>query len=125
MRMKMQDGWLYIIEADLTQTARIKSWGLMKWKRKDKMWYGRVSGELLNRLSTLLPALPPSIEAERMKFIEKQKAVDHERTLPMNDLKPLVRFPVTRNMYAHQTRAANMALITFGVIDPKEVMHDR
>ena len=124
MRMKMEDGWIYIIEASPAQGSSIKAWGLMKWKRKDKMWYGRVSGELLNRLSALLPALPPGIEAERIRLNETQAAVDMERTLPMDKLKPLVKFPVTKNLYAHQVRAANMALITFGIVDPKEVLHD-
>ena len=35
MRMKMEDGWLYIIEASPAQGSSIKAWGLMKWKRKD------------------------------------------------------------------------------------------
>lgn len=124
MRMKMEDGWLYIIEASPAQGSSIKAWGLMKWKRKDKMWYGRVSGELLNRLSALLPALPASIDAERRRLNRIQDAVNTERTLPMDGLKPLVKFPVTKSLYAHQTRAANMALLTFGIVDPKEVLHD-
>lgn len=124
MRMKMEDGWLYIIEASPAQGSSIKAWGLMKWKRKDKMWYGRVSGELLNRLSALLPALPASIDAERGRLNRIQDAVNTERTLPMDGLKPLVKFPVTKSLYAHQTRAANMALLTFGIVDPKEVLHD-
>ena len=124
MRMKMEDGWLYIIEASPAQGSSIKAWGLMKWKRKDKMWYGRVSGELLNRLSALLPALPTSIDAERRRLNRIQDAVNTERTLPMDGLKPLVKFPVTKSLYAHQTRAANMALLTFGIVDPKEVLHD-
>ena len=124
MRMKMQDGMIYIIEANPSQGASIKSWGLMKWNRKEKMWYGKTSGSLLNKLSALLPALPPSIEAERIRLNETQAAVDYERTLPNDQLKPLTRFPVTRSLYAHQTRAANMALLTFGIIDPKEVLHD-
>lgn len=124
MRMKMEDGWIYIIEASPAQGSSIKAWGLMKWKRKDKMWYGKASGELLNRLSALLPALPPGIEAERIRLNRMQEAVDRERTLPIDQLKPLTNFPVTRSLYAHQTRAANMALLTFGIIDPKEVLHD-
>ena len=123
MRMKLDAGWLYIIEADPEQDARIKAWGLMKWKKRDRMWYGRVSRELLNRLSALLPALPASIEAERKKLNKVQVAVDYERTLPIDQLKPLMKFPVTKSLYAHQTRAANMALLTFGIVDPKEVLN--
>lgn len=122
MKMKMEDGWLYIIEADMLQTQAIKSLG-MKWKRKDRMWYGRVSRELLNRLSSLLPSLPQQVEAERVRLNGIQAAVDAERTLPGDELKPLVKFPVTKGLYEHQVRAANMALLTFGVVDSGEVLH--
>ena len=117
MRMKMDGGWIYIIEADQTQNARIKSWGLMKWSRKNAMWSAAVSGELLNRLSALVP-LPAPIEAERRRLIAVQQAVDYERILPADKLKPLVKYPVTKDLYAHQTRAANMALLVFGLADP-------
>ena len=120
MRMKMEDGFIYIIEADLTQNARIKSWGLMKWSRKNAMWTGLVGRELLNRLSSLVP-LPAPVEAERKRLEEVQRAVDYERTLPADELKPLAKYPVTKSLYAHQTRAANMAMLTFGIVDPKEV----
>lgn len=120
MRMKMDGGWIYIIEADQVQMAVIKSWGLMKWSRKNQMWTGAVSGELLNRLSSLVP-LPVPVEAERRRLIAVQDAVDYERILPAEQLKPLVRYPVTKNLYAHQTRAANMALLVFGLAEPEEV----
>lgn len=120
MRMKMDGGWIYIIEADQVQMAVIKSWGLMKWSRKNQMWTGAVSGELLNRLSSLVP-LPVPVEAERRRLIAVQDAVDYERILPAEQLKPLVRYPVTKSLYAHQTRAANMALLVFGLAEPEEV----
>lgn len=120
MRMKMDGGWIYIIEADQTQNARIKSWGLMKWSRKNAMWSAAVSGELLNRLSALVP-LPVPIEAERRRLIAVQQAVDYERILPADKLKPLAKYPVTKDLYAHQTRAANMALLVFGLAEPEEV----
>jgi len=120
MRMKMDGGWIYIIEADQVQMAVIKSWGLMKWSRKNQMWTGAVSGELLNRLSSLVP-LPIPVEAERRRLIAVQDAVDYERILPAEQLKPLVRYPVTKSLYAHQTRAANMALLVFGLAEPEEV----
>ena len=120
MKMKMDGDWLYIIEANQAQNMRIKSWGLMKWSRSKAMWSGTVSRELLNKLSSLVP-LPAQVEAERKRLGEVQQAVDLERTKPVDQLKPLMKYPVKKNLYAHQTRAANMALLTFGVIDPAEV----
>ena len=120
MRMKMENGFIYIIEADQVQMAVIKSWGMMKWSRKNAMWTGLVGRELLNRLSSLVP-LPAPVEEERKRLAAVQEAVDFERTLPAEELKPLMKYPVTKDLYTHQTRAANMALLTFGIVDPKEV----
>ena len=123
MRMKMDDGKIYIIEADSKQSARIKSWGIMKWYRKDEMWIGLVSRELLNRLATLVP-LPQSIKEERDLLNDIQKAVDEERVLPADDMKPLVKYPVKKKLFAHQVRAANMAALVFGLVGPEEVLKD-
>lgn len=123
MRMKMEDGWVFIKDADSVQTAILKSWGRLKWDRKTKLWRGQVSMELLNKLRAMV-LLPAPIEAERQRLNAVQAAVDKERTLPSEQVKPLVRYPVTRSLYTHQTRAANMALLTFGIVDPKEVLTD-
>ena len=121
MRMKIADGWVYIKDADPVQASRIRAWG-MRYLRKDGMFVGRETVELLDRLSSMVPNLPPMLKARREKMRETQMAVDEERVRPIDELKPLVRFPVTKDLYAHQTRAANMALIVFGLIDPKEVL---
>ena len=76
-----------------------------------------VCAELLNRLSKLIP-LPKPLNAERYRLNAVQEAVDAERVRPVGELKPLVKYPVKRNLYAHQMRAANMALLTFGLMDP-------
>ena len=34
---------------------------------------------------------------------------------------PLYKYPVKYPLFKHQTRGANMALITFGLIDPPDV----
>ena len=121
MMMKMENGWLYIKDADSIKTAIFKSWGLLKWNRSSKLWEGQVCRDLLNRLASISPLTPP-VEAGRRRLNEIQEAVDKERILPAGQLKPLAKYPVTKNLYAHQTRAANMALLVFGVADPKEVL---
>ena len=118
MRIKMDKGYIVIIEADSTQTAVLKSWGgMMKWNKRQKWWEGLVCAELLNRLAKLIP-LPEQINAERYRLNAVQEAVDAERVRPTEDLKPFAKYPVKRNLYAHQMRAANMALLTFGLMDP-------
>lgn len=89
----------------------------MKWNKRQNWWEGLVCAELLNRLSKLIP-LPKPLNAERYRLNAVQEAVDAERVRPTEDLKPFVKYPVKRNLYAHQMRAANMALLTFGLMDP-------
>jgi len=116
MKMAMKDGMIRIIEADVTQAAIIKSWGKMKYSRSNQMYEGPVSMELLNRLAGLV-RLPPTIEAVRKNMNKVQEAVDQERV--RKEPKPLVDYPVTKSLYQHQVRAANMALLTFGLVPPE------
>ena len=116
--MALTDGMVRIIEADAIQKTIIKSWNQMRWIRGQQMYEGIASAELLNKLATLVH-LPPSIEAERTRMNEVQEAVDQERTREHPE--PLYKYPVTKNLYEHQVRAANMALMTFGFIEtPKK-----
>ena len=122
MRMAMKEGQILIIEADNTQFTIIKSWGKMKWSKADRMFYGPAEIELLNRLAGMV-RLPAPIEAERQRLNGIAQAVDAERM--KEDPEPLYRFPVKFPLFKHQTRAANMALITFGMVEPpgKEAGH--
>lgn len=121
MKMAMKDGKIMIIEADSVQSAIIKSWGKMAWSRREQMYVGDVSRELLERLA-LLVRLPPSIEKVRQEMNAVQDAVDRERS--MKDPKPLADYPVKGSLYEHQIRAANMALLTFEIVSPEEVKKD-
>ena len=46
-------------------------------------------------------------------------AVDQERM--KEDPEPLYKYPVKFPLFKHQVRGANMALITFGLIEPPEI----
>ncbi len=118
MRIRMKAGYIQIIEADSTQAAVLKSWGgMMKWDKRQKWWEGQVCAELLNRLAKLAP-LPKTVDAERHRLNAVQEAVDAERVRPAEELRPLARYPVKKNLYAHQIRASNMCLLTFGLVEP-------
>lgn len=124
MMMKMENGYIYVKNADsISQEPIIRSWGTMKWNRRNQWFEGLASRELLNRLRSIT-RLPAPIEEERIRLNRIQQAVDKERTLPAEKLKPLADYPVTKSLYAHQVRAANMALLTFGLADPKEVLEN-
>lgn len=118
MKMAMKDGRLYIKEADNSQFMIIKSWNRMKWSKKDQMLHGPATLELLDLLAGIV-RLPPAIEAERLRRHEIAEAVDRER---MNEHPvAFIAPPVKVTPYAHQTRAYNMALLTFGFVTPEEV----
>lgn len=116
MKMALKDGKVLIKDADSTQGAVIRSWNRMRWNKGLKLFEGDLSGDLLDRLAKLVK-LPQAIEEERQAIHRVQRAVDQERA--RKDPEPLVRYPVTKQLYKHQVRAANMALITFGIIPPE------
>lgn len=119
MKMAMKDGKIMLIEVDNTQMAIIKSWNSMKYDRRKNMMIGDCSKELLDKLSKIV-RLPPAIEDYRQRLDETQRAVDKMRV--EKNPKPLAKYPVHGSLYEHQVRAANMALLTFGLVDPKEVL---
>ena len=116
MKMALKDGKVLIKDADSTQGAVIRSWNRMRWNKSLKLFEGDLSGDLLDRLAKLVK-LPQAIEEERQAIHRVRRAVDQERA--RKDPEPLVRYPVTKQLYKHQVRAANMALITFGIIPPE------
>lgn len=115
MRMAIKEGQLLVIEVDNTQFTIIKSWGKMKWSKAERMFYGPVEIELLNKMAGIV-RLPGPIEAERQRLNEIARAVDAERM--KEDPEPLYDYPVKYPLFRHQIRAANMALITFGLVPP-------
>ena len=117
MKMRLENGILTVIEVDNLQFNVIKSWGRMKYSKKDKSLSGIADIELLDKLSEMVQ-LPAYIEKHRRNLHEIQNAVDLERTNP--DPKPLAQFPVRIPLYQHQVRGANMALLTFGWIQPSD-----
>lgn len=119
MRMAIKDGRIYIIEFDSTQYGIMRSWGALRYVRAKQWMEGTVSLELLNKLAGITQ-LSPTAAALRKKLADTQKAVNILRT--EEDPKPLVKFPVNGSLYKHQIRAADMALVEFGLVDPAEVL---
>jgi len=124
MKMLLKDGILYIADADKTQFGIIKSWNHMGWDRKNQYFKGVATLELLDKLAGIvrLPTGDPrtgkgNIELYRQELHTVQDAVNAER---MNgNPRPLYPYPVKKTLYAHQTRGANMALLTFGWVQPE------
>lgn len=111
MKMALAGTTLMIKEADQVQFSVIKSWNKMRWDRKQQMLTGTADIELLDKLASIV-RLPPAIAQRRERLHAVQDAVDRERVNEHPE--PLVKYPVKMPLYAHQTRGANMALLTFG-----------
>lgn len=115
MKMALKDGQILIKDADNMQFTIIKSWNKMRWNKAEQMLQGPAEIELLNRLAGLV-RLPEQIEAERQRLNSIMDAVDRERLKA--EPVPLYKYPVKYPLFKHQIRGANMALITFGLIEP-------
>lgn len=108
---------LLIVDADNVQFTVIKSWNKMTWDKKNQHLKGIADLELLDRLNSLV-RLPPAAEDRRNRLRAVQDAVDRERV--KKEPAPFYKYPVKMPLYAHQARACNMTLLTFGWITPEE-----
>ncbi|MCM1189853.1 MAG: hypothetical protein NC541_11230 [bacterium] len=115
MKMKIENGRLIVADADSTQYAVIKSWNSMRWNRSRQWLEGPATRELLNKMAGIV-RLPGPIEAERQRMNGVQAAVDAERMKDVSE--PLYSYPVKIPLFQHQIKGANMALLTFGLIEP-------
>lgn len=115
MKMKIENGRLIVADADSTQYAVIKSWNSMRWNRSRQWLEGPATRELLNKMAGLV-RLPGPIEAERQRMNGVQEAVDAERMKDVSE--PLYNYPVKIPLFQHQIKGANMALLSFGLIEP-------
>ena len=116
MMMKVDNGYIFV-KATKEEESVIKTWKMMSKDRQKGWWYGRLSLQLLDKLyhnGGLIPAAKK--EMERLAHI--QEAMDQERIRPAEELKPMAEYPVKPNLYAHQVRAANMALMVFEMVEP-------
>lgn len=114
MKMAMKDGQILIKDVDNGRYTIIKGWNKMRWSKADKMLFAPVDLELLDKLAMLV-TLPPDIELERIRLRSIAQAVDAERF--KENPEPLYKYPVKLPLLKHQLRGANMALITFGLVD--------
>lgn len=101
-----------LIIKDITseQFAVIKSWNKMVWKKATKTLEAPCEIELLDKLSTLVK-LPPRISAYKDELMKVQTAVDDMRI--KENVTPIVQPQVKANLFQHQVRGYNMALINF------------
>ena len=116
MKIALQGTTLLIKDADNVQFTVIKSWGKMRWDKKTQTLSGTADIELLERLSSIV-RLPPAPAQRLAELHSIQDAVDRERV--KEKASPFYNYPVKMPLYDHQSRVANMALLTFGWVPPE------
>ena len=121
MKMAFQDGHLRIREMTDEQYQILRSLGRFKWNKTTKELSGIVDLDTLNRLSNII-TLPEPVEAYRKELISSQVVVNKLRLEEAP--KPLIKPPIKEGIkpYAHQIRGYNMALVVFGLVEPKEAL---
>lgn len=122
MKLALQGNVLHIRELSDSQYQIIRSWGRFKWNKTLRELSGLADLDTLDRLSKMV-ILPAPIAEYHKSLKDVQNAVDDMRMAKTEEVKPLIKPPIKEGIkpYAHQTRAYNMALITFGVVAPSEI----
>ena len=118
MQQKIDDGMIFV-RASKEEEAVIKTWRLMKKDKEKGYWYGSISRPLLENLKRNGGLIPPAKKILD-EMLTVQAAVNTERIKPDSKIKARYKYPVKVKLFTHQTRAANMALMVFGIVDPKE-----
>lgn len=132
IQIMVDDGQFFIQDSSKTQFSALMNTGRFKY---DSYIRKKRNGEIEKGKALIAPAnlecatllkdvlqrdglrLPPDADALLKELHAIHEAVDRERVRECP--KPLVKYPVKMPLYQHQTRAANMALLTFGWIKPE------
>lgn len=111
MKIALQHGQIILAEIEPLRYEQLKRMGIFRWSKTTRTMTGPVSLDALNALHNRF-TLPGFVETERERLAEVARQVEQQRE--DKEPKPLAAYPVRAKLYAHQVRAANMCLLTFG-----------
>lgn len=120
MQQKVENGIIFV-RATTEEDAVIKTWRMMKKDKEKGYWHGEITRPLLENLKRNGGLIPPA-KAILDGMLKVQAAVDAERVRPDPEVHCYREPPVKAKLFKHQQRAYNMALITFGLVDPEEAL---
>ena len=110
MRVAIKDG--DVVLADVGGAYQTLRSAGFRWVKADQTLRAPVTAELLTWLCDHY-GMPEFVRAERAKLLRRRAAIEAERSNPMPT--PITDYHVNANLYAHQIRGVNMALLTFGI----------
>ena len=115
MKIAIKEGRIILAQIEPDRMDKLKKTRMLRWNKADRTYSAPVSLDLLNTLAGIF-RLPDGIEKERQRLDYMARRVEGERTA--TNPVPLVRYPVKADLYKHQVRAANMAMIQFAAKQP-------
>lgn len=114
MKMMIRDGRVTLLEVPPSKAQQIKKTNRMRWDRETGSFTAPASLGLLESLAGVF-RFPQPYAAILDGMIRNRAAMEDERTKETPEA--LYEYPVKRTLYRHQVRAANMALLAFGLIE--------
>lgn len=117
MKVAMKNGRIVLAQIEQARMDKLKKTGMLRWNRAARTYSAPVTLDLLEVLAQIFP-LPDTVEAERRRLDDIRLQIEAQRTTEKPE--PICYYPVKATLFSHQIRAANMAMLVFGVITPKE-----
>lgn len=108
MKIALQHGQIILAEIEPLRYEQLKRMGIFRWNKTTRTMTGPVSLDALNALHNRF-TLPDFVETERERLAEVARQVEQQREA--TEPKPLAAYPVRAQMFQHQIRGANMALL--------------
>lgn len=108
MKIALQHGQIILAEIEPLRYEQLKRMGIFRRNKTTRTMTGPVSLDALNALHNRF-TLPDFVETERERLAEVASQVEQQRE--GKEPKPLAAYPVRAQMFQHQIRGANMALL--------------
>ena len=117
MKIALQHGQIILAEIEPLRYDQLKRMGIFRWNKTTRTMTAPVSLDALTALHNRF-TLPDFVEAERERLAAIARQVEQQREA--KDPKPLAEYPVRAQMFQHQIRGANMALLVFEAVPPEK-----
>lgn len=109
MKIALRDGKVILAEIDPLRFEQIKRIGTLRWNRRTRTYTGSANRDTLDALAAIFP-LPSNVEGVRKRLAYISGQIEEQRNA--ENPAPLYPYPVKGQLYKHQIRGANMAMMT-------------